>query len=143
MRLLSYGMQRYTPKDCIKLFEKAKESIKIIIPDVNVDFFWNDAIAKSLKKAVARGVSVRVAYWSLSEMGKVGILSVPGIEIFRLEKERKRLTASIDSEHAIVQRKKREIQKIDIGIITTDVGSTLAHEIDTIFDEITTKKGSL
>jgi len=140
MRFFSLGVKRYTPKDCIKLFEKAEESIKIIMPDVNVDFFWNDAIANSLKKAVVRGVKVKVAYWSLSEMGRVGILSIPGIEIFRLGKERKRLTASVDGKHAVVQRRKREIQKIDIGIIAPNTGSTLAHEIDTIFDEITLKK---
>jgi len=140
MRFLGLGVKRYTPKDCVRLFNGAEESIKIIIPDVNVDFFWNDAIANSLKKAVVRGVKIKIAYWSLSEIGKIGILSVPGIEIFRLGKERKRLTASVDGKHAVVQRRRQEIQKIDIGIIAPNTGSTLAHEIDTIFDEITLKK---
>jgi phosphatidylserine/phosphatidylglycerophosphate/cardiolipin synthase-like enzyme len=137
MKFLDNGIKRYTPKDCVKLFEKAKESIKIIMPDINVDFFWNGAIIDSLKRAVIRGIPVKVAYWSNSEMGKVGIFSVPGIEIIRMKNSRPRLLVSVDAKHAIVQREKRGIKKIDIGIIAMDTGTTIAHDIDEVFDEIT------
>lgn len=139
MDFLSLGCKAYNPKECVKIFNKAKESIKIIIPDVDIDFFWNDSIIKSLQKAVVRGVAVQIAYCASYDAGKIGILGVSGIEIHRIEKGYERLMVSVDAKCAVVEAKPRGLRKIEVGIISSDA-SLLAHEIDTLFDEAIIKR---
>jgi hypothetical protein len=116
---------------------KAKRSVKIIIPDIGIDFFYDDQIINALKRVVKKGVPVKVAYFAPSEIGKIGILGVPGIEIFRLPESvepNNKLWMSIDAGIAIIEQKPR-IREIQVGIIVTNV-QMLAHEIDTIFDDL-------
>lgn len=132
MRVFSLGVMPYSPKECAKMVDKADESIKIIIPAVRTDFFWNGLIMTALKKAVERGVAVKVAH-SLSEAGRVGILSVPGVTILKLNKPRKRLVVIVDAKCvAVLEKPKRE--KIEAGLIAEDV-YLLGHGFDADFNE--------
>lgn len=135
MRFLSLDVQSYSPQACAKVFGKAKESIKIIIPDIHVNFFWDDKIIDALKRAVARGVAVKVAHGEHYRVGKIGILSVPGIDVLRLKKSYPRLAVSVDAKHAVIERAATEIRKIEVGIIVSHA-SLLAHEYDALFDEL-------
>jgi len=136
MRFLSINGQAYSSQACAKLFGKAKESIKVIIPDININFFWDDRLIKALKEAVARGVAVKVAHCETYNVGKIGILGVPGIEIFKLNKPHKRLVASVDAKHIVIERSKPRIRKIESGLILKN-SILLAHEADATFDELT------
>ncbi len=138
MRFLSFDAQAYSVKACAKVFDKAKESIKIIIPDTHINFFWDSQVIKALRRAVERGVAVKIAHCEMYNVGKIGIFSVPGVEILKLRKSYERLLISVDAKHAIIGHSSREIRKIEVGIISSNV-SLLAHEYDTIFDELVVK----
>lgn len=101
---LAINAKAYNPKDCAEIIGKAKESIKIILPGTNVDFSQNEAIIFAIKKAVEKGVSVQVAYYSSLETEKIGILGISGVRAFKIEEPQKRLLLSIDGRHALTQR---------------------------------------
>lgn len=143
MSIIGYftlDVKRCTPKDCVRLFEKAEKSISIILPVSGASIFWNNAVFKALGKAVVRGVAVRVAYCPPFDMGKASILSVPGIATFQLEKPHKRFLVSVDGKHVICPRPQKN--KGNISLICLNTRCALAHEIETEIDEIIRKKGS-
>jgi len=134
-RFLSFPTKTYTnPKECAKVFDRAKESIKIIIPTPNINFFWDKRVIGSLERALARGVVVSVAHCE-NDIGKIGILSVPGISVFKLKQSYERLLVSVDAKH-VIEEKAPTFRKVEVGIIVSDVASTLGHEVDTLFDEL-------
>lgn len=137
MRFLSVNLQAYSPKACVKVFDGAKETIKIILPDIAVNFFLDPKIIEALERAVKRGVAVKVAHGEFYEVGRrVGIFKIPEIEIFRTKRPCERLLVSIDAKHVIEETKPR-LRKIEVGIIASGVANTLGHEVDAFFDEVT------
>ncbi len=135
LSVLSLNAQAYSPEACVKVLGKAKESIKVIIPDIRMNFFWDDKIIDALKQAVGRGVAVKVAHGEHYRVGKLGILSVPGIEVFRLKKSYDRLLISVDAKHAVIEQSNPVTRGSERGIITPNA-KLLAQEYDAFFDEL-------
>lgn len=131
---ISLPAKTYSPKTCAEVIGKAKESINIILPLANVDFPQNDAIISAIKKAVKKGVSVKVAYHSSLEMEKIGILGISGVKSFKIKEPQKRLLLSIDGKHALTQRTPIDTGH-DVGIISCNANK-LADEINVRFNEL-------
>lgn len=144
MKTLVLNEKKYNEQACVELFDKAKKSIKIIVPDAaGIDFFWNKSVIESLARAIGdRGVSVQAAYYCESEVKGVGIFKIPGIKVFRLEKQPGRLGATIDANYAIIQIEKNRMLFIDdvALMLSGGVSATMAKVVEEAFDEITAKK---
>lgn len=133
-RFLSFDSDVFSPEAAAKMISEAKESIKIIMPDAAVDFSKNELIISAIKRAIEKGVSVKVVYHPSSETEKRGILCVPGVEAFEITEPRKRLVLIIDRKSALVLHTPIDIGR-DMGIIIHNAGK-LSHEFDSQFNQL-------
>jgi hypothetical protein len=134
---LGFNIIAFSPAAAAKIFDKAKEEIKIIVPDPDINFCQEGQVIHSLERAVERNVKVEIAYIESSSLAKhkQGIFAVEGVNLRKLKKPYERLLAVIDKKH-VIEETKPKYRTIEIGVICRDVKSTLGHEVDSIFDEL-------
>jgi len=135
VQYIGFNVIPFTSEAAARIFDKAKEEIKIIVPDDKIDFCYNSQLVHALDRAIAeRGVVVKIACVSFAP--DKGIFGLKSARFLKLKRPYKRLLVVVDQKHVIEERTPK-VRKIEIGIISLDCKSTLGHEVDSIFDELT------
>lgn len=126
-----------TIKECTGIFSKAKKSISILGGNLGSDFYRDNEIIESLKKAAENGVTVRIAVENLNllEDGAKSIRNIDNIEIWQLTNPAERHQMSIDGNIARIEKRHGAKAVMHPAIICRRV-PLVAQKIDRYFDEL-------